>query len=99
VPGASGVLKFLHTCHNLKATKRTGWVERGIQGAESISDHMHRMSIMAMLVDDPLLDKSRCVKIAIVHVMASPSPYALLFCHGKGEATGKKRKKKIFFHL
>ena len=43
-------------------------MERGIDKPESISDHMHRMSLMAMLIDDPALDRAKCVKIAVVHV-------------------------------
>ncbi|RKP14072.1 HD domain-containing protein 2 [Piptocephalis cylindrospora] len=66
----TNVLSFLHLVENLKRTKRTGWVEHGIKGPESISDHMYRMSIMAMLVDDPALDRTRCIKMALVHDLA-----------------------------
>jgi len=58
-PGADGVIEFLHLCTRLKTTKRTGWVENGIRGPESIADHMHRMGVMAMLIDDPALDRNR----------------------------------------
>ncbi|RKP25495.1 HD domain-containing protein [Syncephalis pseudoplumigaleata] len=63
-------LEFFHLCENLKRTKRTGWVEHGIQQPESIADHMHRMALMAMLVDDPSINRERCVKMAIVHDLA-----------------------------
>ena len=63
-PGADGVIEFLHLCTRLKTTKRTGWVENGIRGPESIADHMHRMGVMAMLIDDPALDRNRCAAAA-----------------------------------
>ncbi|KAI9088716.1 HD domain-containing protein [Phlyctochytrium arcticum] len=65
-----GVLKFLHTIENLKRTKRTGWINNGIPAAESISDHMHRMGVMAFLLNDPSIDRTKCIKMAIVHDLA-----------------------------
>ena len=39
--------------------------------AESISDHMYRMSVIAMLCPpEHKVDKDRCIKLAIVHDMA-----------------------------
>ncbi|KAG2221073.1 hypothetical protein INT45_009731 [Circinella minor] len=66
----AGVLQFLHIIQNLKKTKRTGWVDNGIKEPESIADHMHRMGIMAMLIDDPSLNRNKCIKMAIVHDLA-----------------------------
>ena len=55
---------FLRILHNLKATKRTGWVRKGVEGPESIADHMYRMSVMAMIAPDAAggLDRDRCIK-------------------------------------
>lgn len=55
---------FLRILHNLKATKRTGWVRKGVEGPESIADHMYRMSVMAMIAPDDAggLDRDRCIK-------------------------------------
>lgn len=64
------VLEFLMVCQKLKTTKRTGWVKRGIQNAESIGDHMHRMSIIALLISDETVDKDKLVKMAVVHDLA-----------------------------
>ena len=58
-PDADGVIEFLNLCTRLKTTKRTGWVENNIRGAESIADHMHRMGVMAVLINDPALDRNR----------------------------------------
>ncbi|KAF9976056.1 HD domain-containing protein 2 [Actinomortierella ambigua] len=67
-----GTLQFLHTVENLKRTKRTGWINNGVKPAESIADHMYRMGIMALLIDEKTagVDKMRCLKMAIVHDLA-----------------------------
>ncbi|KAF9124508.1 HD domain-containing protein 2 [Mortierella sp. GBA39] len=67
-----GTLQFLHIVEKLKRTKRTGWVNNGIKPAESIADHMYRMGIMAMLIDEKTagVNKDRCIKMAIVHDLA-----------------------------
>ncbi|KAI8826922.1 HD domain-containing protein [Fimicolochytrium jonesii] len=66
----AGVLRFLHVIENLKRTKRTGWVDNKIGDAESISDHMHRMGVLALLINDKSLDRTKCIKMAIVHDLA-----------------------------
>ncbi|KAI9142813.1 HD domain-containing protein [Paraphysoderma sedebokerense] len=66
----ASVLEFLNICENLKKTKRTGWINHGIPKAESIADHMHRMGLIAMLIQDPSLDRNKCIKMAIVHDLA-----------------------------
>ncbi|KAI9478870.1 MAG: hypothetical protein EXX96DRAFT_525720 [Benjaminiella poitrasii] len=66
----TNVIRFLHVIENLKRTKRTGWLDNGIKQPESISDHMHRMGVMAMLVNDPSINRERCIKMAIVHDLA-----------------------------
>ncbi|KAI7823578.1 HD domain-containing protein [Gamsiella multidivaricata] len=67
-----GTLEFLHIVEKLKRTKRTGWINHGIKPAESIADHMYRMSIMALLIDEKTagVDKNRCIKMTIVHDLA-----------------------------
>lgn len=37
---------------------------------ESIADHMYRMAIMVQLVRDASINKSKCIKMALVHDMA-----------------------------
>ncbi|ORY05245.1 hypothetical protein K493DRAFT_252902 [Basidiobolus meristosporus CBS 931.73] len=67
---AASFLQFFHICEKLKRTKRTGWIKRGVNQPESIADHMHRMSIMALLIDDKSLNRDRCMKMAAVHDLA-----------------------------
>jgi len=67
---SSSPLAFLHVLERLKTTPREGWRRFNIQGPESISDHMYRMSIISMLCPDPSVNRDHCVKMAIVHDMA-----------------------------
>ncbi|CAL8394771.1 unnamed protein product [Arctogadus glacialis] len=64
------LLQFLKLVGQLKRVPRTGWVYRHVKQPESVSDHMYRMSIMAMTITDPKINKERCMKIALVHDMA-----------------------------
>jgi len=75
---ASNALQFLLVCYNLKKNKRMGWVRKGVHLPESISDHMYFMALMAWLINDkpdkegnkPLIDKEKCIKMALVHDLA-----------------------------
>eukprot|EP00252_Welwitschia_mirabilis_P001601 TRINITY_DN114_c0_g1_i1.p1 TRINITY_DN114_c0_g1~~TRINITY_DN114_c0_g1_i1.p1 ORF type:complete len:276 (+),score=67.89 TRINITY_DN114_c0_g1_i1:329-1156(+) len=70
LPAASAI-DFLTLCRFLKTTKRKGWVIRGIQNAESIADHMYRMALMAVIVNEvPGVNRERCVKMALIHDIA-----------------------------
>ena len=68
------ILAFFHLLENLKTSKRTGWLKSGIEQAESISDHMYRMSMISLLLPDVVngqtFDKQRCVLMSIVHDLA-----------------------------
>ncbi|KAL8137723.1 hypothetical protein V2J09_003724 [Rumex salicifolius] len=67
----ASTIDFLTLCRSLKTTKRKGWINQGIEGPESIADHMYRMSLMALITGDlPGLNRERCIKIAIVHDIA-----------------------------
>ncbi|CCA71656.1 hypothetical protein PIIN_05592 [Serendipita indica DSM 11827] len=59
-------LAFFHILEALKTQKRTGW----IPDAESISDHMYRMAVLALCSEDTKLDISKCVMLAVVHDLA-----------------------------
>ncbi|TYJ58221.1 hypothetical protein B9479_001045 [Cryptococcus floricola] len=70
---ALDTLAFLHMLEQLKVQKRSGWIREGVEGAESISDHMCRMALMAMMVPNTSerpLDIPRCVMMALVHDLA-----------------------------
>jgi putative hydrolase of HD superfamily len=65
------MLVFLHILSQLKATRRTGWINYGVRDPESISDHMYRMGVICMLTNrQSELNVGKCVKMALVHDMA-----------------------------
>ncbi|XP_023652898.1 5'-deoxynucleotidase HDDC2 [Paramormyrops kingsleyae] len=68
--GMSNMLQFMKLIGQLKRVPRTGWVYKSIQKPESVSDHMYRMSMMALTITDSTINKDRCIKLALVHDMA-----------------------------
>lgn len=70
VPSPSQAIEFLQLLQHLKTQKRTGWVKCGVQGPESIADHMYRMGMMALLVQGTAFDYAKCIKLALVHDVA-----------------------------
>jgi len=51
----------------LKNVKRTGWIRSGVKDAESVAAHSWGMSILAMHLCPPSLDKTKVLEMAIVH--------------------------------
>uniref|UniRef100_A0A3P9AH68 5'-deoxynucleotidase HDDC2 n=1 Tax=Esox lucius TaxID=8010 RepID=A0A3P9AH68_ESOLU len=68
--GVMNMLQFMKLIGQLKRVPRTGWVYRNVKQPESVSDHMYRMSIMALTIPDNNVNKERCMKLALVHDMA-----------------------------
>uniref|UniRef100_A0A8D0C742 5'-deoxynucleotidase HDDC2 n=1 Tax=Salvator merianae TaxID=96440 RepID=A0A8D0C742_SALMN len=66
----ASLLQFLKLVGQLKRVPRTGWVYRKVANPESVSDHMYRMAIMAMVTEDKTLNKDKCIRLALVHDMA-----------------------------
>eukprot|EP00929_Paragymnodinium_shiwhaense_P021440 TRINITY_DN13984_c0_g1_i1.p1 TRINITY_DN13984_c0_g1~~TRINITY_DN13984_c0_g1_i1.p1 ORF type:complete len:243 (-),score=71.93 TRINITY_DN13984_c0_g1_i1:302-964(-) len=67
----ASMLEFVDICAKLKATKRTGWVRRGVQGAESVADHSFRLAMMAMaLGKEAKVDVGKAVQMGLVHDLA-----------------------------
>lgn len=71
---AIGFARFLHRVGRLKATPRTGWLDRGIPAveAESVADHSFRTAVLAWLAATlaPGLDASRVLQLAVLHDLA-----------------------------
>ncbi|KAF4319295.1 hypothetical protein BBO99_00004819 [Phytophthora kernoviae] len=69
---ALNAIEFLRLCGRLKTLKRTGWVNNKVALPESVADHMYRMSMCCMLLDDDnkAVNRSKCIKMAIVHDLA-----------------------------
>mmetsp|Transcript_11973 Transcript_11973/g.24379 ORF Transcript_11973/g.24379 Transcript_11973/m.24379 type:complete len:334 (-) Transcript_11973:1258-2259(-) len=98
--GSVGILEFLLLCGRLKTTKRAGWLYHGVDLPESISDHMYRMAIMAMLVPSHLgLRSERLVKLALVHDMAEAVVGDITPRDGVPKAEKHHREKKVVLDI
>ncbi|MFH0876488.1 MAG: HD domain-containing protein [archaeon] len=51
----------------LKALKRKGWVESGINSPESVADHSFRTAIIASVMCPQELDKNKVLQMALFH--------------------------------
>lgn len=69
-PSASNLLGFYRLVGQLKTTKRAGWVLRDVNQPESVSDHMYRMSLIALTASPSTIDKTHAVKLALIHDLA-----------------------------
>ncbi|XP_049935339.1 uncharacterized protein LOC116259947 [Nymphaea colorata] len=99
-PSPSSAIDFLSLCHRLKITKRTGWVRRGIENPESISDHMYRMGIMALIAADiPGVNRDRCIKLAIVHDIAEAIVGDIAPSDGIPKAEKSRREREALEHM
>lgn len=70
-PSTQEQLEFFQHIFQLKKTRRTGWLKRGIDNCESIADHMYRMAMIAMIMElPPETNRERCIMMALVHDLA-----------------------------
>lgn len=69
-PSPNYRLAFLNVIQQLKLQKRTGWLDYDMTECESIADHMYRMSCICMTITNPLVNRDKCMRIALVHDMA-----------------------------
>lgn len=44
-------IPFLHFLERLKNIPRAGWVKRGVQSPESVSDHSYRMVALCLMLE------------------------------------------------
>ena len=51
----------------LKSIERTGWLRAGVKRGESVAAHSWGMSILAMHLCPPSLDKTKVLEMAIIH--------------------------------
>ncbi|CAO2823053.1 unnamed protein product [Amaranthus hypochondriacus] len=96
----SSAIDFLTLCHNLKTTKRAGWVKREVQNPESISDHMYRMGLMALISSDiPGVNRDKCVKMAIVHDIAEAIVGDITPSDGISKEEKSRREREAIDHM
>lgn len=63
-------LKFVEHVQRLKHLPRRGWVIRNINNPEPIAGHMYSMAMMTFLLEDPNIDRIKCMQLALVHDLA-----------------------------
>lgn len=44
-------MPFLHVLERLKNIPRAGWVKRGVESPESVSDHSYRMVVLCLMLE------------------------------------------------
>lgn len=75
---ARGLARFLHRIGQLKATPRTGWLDRGVPAGatESVAAHSFRLALLAWLAAraaadrGAAIDPDRVLKLALIHDLA-----------------------------
>ncbi|KAH9623389.1 hypothetical protein KSS87_021930 [Heliosperma pusillum] len=96
----SSAIDFLTLCNRLKTTKRAGWVKKDVKNPESISDHMYRMGLMALISSDfPGLNRDKCVKMAIVHDIAEAIVGDITPCDGISKEEKNRREQEALDHM
>ena len=79
--------KIYQLISRLKEVKRTGWLERGIQGPESVADHSFAVTALSIILADIKgLDVAEVARMAILHDL----PEAVT-----GDLTPKQKREKI----
>ena len=67
----SGLSRLADAAGKLKRVRRKGWVDRGVDDAESVADHSYRLAVLAWAVARVRgLDAERAVLIALLHDLA-----------------------------
>jgi putative hydrolase of HD superfamily len=87
----------------LKLLPRTGWLQRGMRGVESIAEHSFGVAALALLVGDqhPELDRGHLLALALLHDMAEalvgdlPASASRLF----GKAAKREAERKAMLEL
>jgi 5'-deoxynucleotidase YfbR-like HD superfamily hydrolase len=66
----NGVISFIHQAYKLKTIDRAGWVKRGIESPEKISDHTYGTALLALILTPEGMDSNKTVKMALCHDLA-----------------------------
>ncbi len=66
---AGSILPFFQLATRLKAVRRQGWLDRGVDDPESVADHSWSVALLAWLLaaGRPGLDRERVLLLGLVH--------------------------------
>uniref|UniRef100_A0A8C2HQW9 5'-deoxynucleotidase HDDC2 n=1 Tax=Cyprinus carpio TaxID=7962 RepID=A0A8C2HQW9_CYPCA len=84
-------LQFMKLVGQLKRVPRTGWVYRNIKQPESVSDHMYRMSMMALTIQD--------ITLALVHDLAECIVGDIAPADNVSKAEKHRREREAMVHI
>ncbi len=59
---------------HLKHLPRAGWVRRGVAGPESVAGHLHRVAVLALILDRPDIDRDKLVRMVLIHDLPESDP-------------------------
>lgn len=89
----AGLARLAEIAGQLKEVRRQGWVDRGVEGAESVADHSYRVALLAWAVARARgLDADRAMRLALLHDLAEAevgdeTPFDALLRPGEGRAS------------
>jgi putative hydrolases of HD superfamily len=65
----TALARLMHLAGRLKRIRRQGWVDRGVEAPESVSEHSWRLALMALVVGQRTagVDASKAAILALVH--------------------------------
>src|ERR1035437_6817797 len=62
------IIDFYKYLDDLKRTKRTGWLGKGISDSESVADHSLSVAALSMILAPKLdVDRDKLIKMALIH--------------------------------
>ncbi len=67
---ANNIIDLILATNRLKTTPRTGWAVKGVPKFESVADHSHGVSLIALLLTDLIaedLDREKVLSMAVMH--------------------------------
>lgn len=90
------LLEFFKIVGNLKRIKRTGWVLKGIPEAESIADHVYRVTVMCMILGkNRELNHKKLLDMALIHDLGETATSDIRYEEGGKIIASEKAKNRI----
>lgn len=90
------LLNLFRSSGGLKRIRRTGWVLKGIQEAESVADHVFRVVFMcSVLAPGRKLDEKKLLDMALIHDLGETATSDIRWQEGKKLLAPQASKDKI----
>jgi len=90
------IIKIAKTAGYLKRVKRTGWVRKGVQNAESVAEHSFRTALLCMfLTRNRKIDRERLVNMALIHYLGETATSDHRYEEGRKVIASEKAKQRM----